>query len=122
METPTELRYFAALAWLWLYFLHMVAFCKYENCPTSESLLEFQRSSAGGRAGDQAIRKHIANCDFCAAEVEFYSFFPQSDEKVHISKIPPPVFDVAVALLKRHKGNRSLEELAARNGFRQKKN
>ncbi len=99
----------------------MVAFCKYENCPTSESLLDFQIGSAGGRASDPAIRKHLANCDFSAAEVEFYSYFPQSDEKVHISNIPPPLFDLAEALLKRHKGNRSLEELAAKNGLRQKK-
>src|SRR5437868_14914116 len=50
----------------------MTSFCKSEDCPSSNELLEFQNSDLPRtRAGE--IRRHLTSCEFCSAEVEFYS-------------------------------------------------
>src|SRR5690606_17789794 len=51
-------------------------FGKNEDCPPSQDLLAFQngdiplRESAG-------LRRHLAECEFCSAEVDFYEKYPQ---------------------------------------------
>ncbi len=76
----------------------MTKFCKNEDCPASEELLSFQIGdmSVGEGAG---IRKHLAVCEFCQAEVEFYTNYPQAEEKVEAAEMPQPLFELAEALL-----------------------
>ncbi len=57
------------------------------------------------------IRIHMASCEFCTAEAEFYSRYPQltgDDLSTEPSEIPAPLFELAEALLK----NRSYDPRA----------
>lgn len=77
----------------------MGSFCKNEDCPTSEELLAFQTGELELKNGT-SIRRHIAACEFCAAEIEFYDHYPPAEESVEPEKIPQPLFDLAEALLR----------------------
>ena len=59
----------------------MVTFCKSANCPSAQKLLAFQNGDAAERDA-YTIRRHLAGCEFCAAEAEFYAHYPQSEETV----------------------------------------
>ncbi|MGD9562933.1 MAG: hypothetical protein AB7F88_12965 [Pyrinomonadaceae bacterium] len=79
----------------------MAKFCKNEDCPTSEDLLDFQTGDMPVGEGS-AIRRHLAACEFCAAEVEFYENYPpasEEDESAEADSIPTPLFELAEALL-----------------------
>ncbi len=79
------------------------AFRKNENCPTSNELLEFQNGAIAAKHRTQVLR-HIERCEFCAAEVELYSHYPQQEgetEGVESVAIPAPLFQLAEALLKK---------------------
>ncbi len=78
----------------------MANFCKNEDCPTSEDLLAFQTGDMPVAEGT-AIRRHLASCEFCAAEVEFYETYPPSGEHeaVEADSMPTPLFELAEALL-----------------------
>jgi hypothetical protein len=76
----------------------MSKFCKNEDCPPSEELLAFQTGDMPVDEGS-GIRKHLAVCEFCAAEVEFYENYPQAEEKVEPTQMPQPLFELAEALL-----------------------
>lgn len=92
----------------------MTSFCKNEDCPSSNQLLEFQSRELPKTTGDK-IRRHLAKCEFCSAEVELYSHFPQEEgasETVELTGIPAPLFELAEALLKnRHLDSTSLNSL-----------
>jgi len=92
----------------------ITSFCKSEECPSSNDLLDFQKLSSSPRTIDE-IRGHLESCEFCSAEVEFYSHYPQeegSSEAVELSGIPAPLFELAEALLKnRHANTSSLDAL-----------
>jgi hypothetical protein len=79
-------------------------FRKSEDCPSSQELLAYK---AGERAqgNELAIGEHLSTCEFCEAEVEFYSRFPQDEnasENAVSAEIPAPLFQLAEALLKKH--------------------
>ncbi len=76
-------------------------FCKSEACPSSQELLDFQNGDIDRERGVD-IRIHNSNCEFCAAEVEFYSRFPQVKDESGIEpeEIPEPLFELAEALFK----------------------
>lgn len=80
----------------------MVKFCKHEDCPTSEDLLAFQTGDMPVSEG-ATIRRHLAQCEFCAAEVEFYESYPpvaiETDVSFEANSIPTPLFELAEALL-----------------------
>lgn len=76
----------------------MSSFCKNEDCPASIELLAFQVGDMSVSEG-VGIRKHLAVCEFCAAEVEFYTNYPQAEEKVEVAEMPQPLFELAEALL-----------------------
>jgi anti-sigma factor ChrR (cupin superfamily) len=79
-------------------------FRKNEDCPSSEELLAYE-SGELARATELAVGEHLTVCEFCEAEVEFYSRFPQGDvlsESPVSADIPAPLFQLAEALLKRH--------------------
>lgn len=80
----------------------MPGFCKSEECPSSHELLEFQNGDLPRTRGGE-IRKHLVSCEFCSAEVEFYSHYPQEEalgESAESTEIPAPLFELAEALLK----------------------
>ena len=95
-------------------------FCKSEDCPSSNELLDFQKGNLAARR-DSEISSHLASCEFCSAEVDLYSHFPQEESKeeaVEIAGIPAPLFQLAEALLKKkHSDPSSLDSLLRENGL-----
>lgn len=83
-------------------------FSKNEDCPPSQVLLDFQNGDIDRESGVD-IRIHMAACEFCSAEVEFYSHYPlSSDEPVNEpDAIPAPLFELAEALLKNRQADGS---------------
>ncbi len=81
-------------------------FCKNEDCPSSHALLGFQNGDTP-RALGKEISKHLASCEFCSAEVEFYSHYPQEEGSFDATEIPAPLFELAEALLKNRTGDSS---------------
>lgn len=78
--------------------LKMITFYKNVNCPASQDLLAFQKGETTRLENDDIVR-HLESCEFCAAEVEFYAHFPQSEEYVASVDIPLPLYQLAEALL-----------------------
>jgi hypothetical protein len=76
----------------------MSNFYKSEDCPSSQELLEFQNGDMPLEEG-RFVREHLAACEFCSAEVEFYAHYPQADDEVETTDIPMPLFDLAESLL-----------------------
>jgi hypothetical protein len=85
----------------------MTKFRKSPSCPLSNDLLAFQTGKIALREKER-ITVHLRFCEFCAAEVEFYAHYPQSEETVEKSEIPPPLFELAEALLSSKDKNHSL--------------
>ncbi len=86
-------------------------FHKSGNCPSSEKLLAYQTGDAFAAERDK-ITVHLRFCEFCAAEVELYAHYPQSDEQIEKTEIPPPLFELAEALLSnKYKDNSLLKRL-----------
>ena len=86
----------------------MINFCKNEDCPSSNELLEFQNSELSITRASE-IGRHLATCEFCEAEIEFYSNYPQGqdDARVEAAEIPAPLYELAEALLKNRHGDPS---------------
>lgn len=84
----------------------MSGFYKSEDCPSSQELLEFQNGDMTREDG-KLVREHLAVCEFCSAEVEFYEHYPQSEEPVEPSDIPAPLYDLAESLLTRRRNKLS---------------
>ncbi len=76
----------------------MTFFRKNTNCPTSEKLLAFQKAEIPAREIDK-ITVHLRFCEFCSAEVDLYSHYPQSEDSVERTEIPEPLYELAEALL-----------------------
>lgn len=74
-------------------------FRKSEDCPPSHELLEFQNGDLPRSRGNE-VRSHLVSCDFCSAEVDFYSHYPQAEGTAEAAEIPAPLFELAEALLK----------------------
>ncbi len=89
----------------------MVTFCKSAICPSSGDLLAHQTGEVSISESER-IEAHLAVCEFCASEVEFYAHYPQSEEPVAIVEIPLPLYELAQALLNnKHKDFSVLNEL-----------
>lgn len=98
-----------------MFSLKMITFCKSTNCPSSQQLLSFERGAVSVKEREK-IETHIAACEFCAAEVEFYAHYPQSEEAVARVEIPIPLFELAEALLgNKHKDFFTLNKLLCEN-------
>ena len=94
-----------------MFSLKMVTFCKSANCPSSQKLLSFQNGDVPEKEA-QRIGKHLTTCEFCLAEMEFYSHYPQAEEKIAEVEIPMPLYELAEALLSnRHKDFSLLNKL-----------
>lgn len=93
----------------------MTGFCKNENCPSSHELLAFQNGDLSRESGSE-IREHLASCEFCTAEVDFYTRYPQDDTAGETCEIPAPLYELAEALLKHRNGDMvSLNDLLREN-------
>lgn len=81
--------------------LRTTNFCKNEDCPSSVELLDYQNGDIEWERGVD-IRIHMSSCEFCSAESEFYSRFPQINEDMEDepSEIPEPLFEFAQAILR----------------------
>jgi hypothetical protein len=98
-----------------MFSLKMLSFCKDTNCPSSQELLEFQTGEVSVRE-NRIIEAHLAACEFCASEVEFYAHYPQSEETVAKVEIPIPLYELAEALLgNKHKNFLALNKLLCEN-------
>jgi hypothetical protein len=84
----------------------MNGFCKNEDCPSSHELLGYQTGDLP-RPRSTEISIHMRRCEFCSAEVEFYSHYPQEEGANEITEIPAPLFQLAEALLKNRHGDDS---------------
>ena len=74
-------------------------FCKNEDCPSSHELLGFQTGDlVSNRASE--VRRHLLSCEFCEAEVQFYSHYPPDESSSEVTEIPAPLYELAEALLK----------------------
>ena len=84
----------------------MINFCKNEDCPSSNELLDFQNGDFV-RTRSSEISRHLSTCDFCEAEVEFYSSYPQAQDDIREepAEIPAALFELAEALLKNRHGD-----------------
>lgn len=77
----------------------MTSFSKSEDCPSSHELLQYENGDMPLDEG-RHVREHLAKCEFCSAEVEFYAHYPQTeDEVVETADIPAPLYDLAESLL-----------------------
>ena len=84
----------------------MTAFCKNEDCPSSQELLSYENGDLPGDRGRE-IRKHMRSCEFCSAELEFYSHYPPEDVLNDVTEIPGPLYELADALFKNRQGDSS---------------
>ena len=84
----------------------MPSFFKSEACPSSHELLQFQ---TGGLRDSPVlnIERHLGTCEFCSAEVDFYTHYPQAEGAAEITDIPAPLYELADALLKNRHGDSS---------------
>lgn len=99
-----------------MYSIKMITFCKSAICPPSESLLAYQADELS-IAEHEKIEAHLAVCEFCASEVEFYAHYPQAeDEAGVVVEIPIPLLELAQALLNNeHKDYSLLNQLHDEN-------
>ncbi|NNE98275.1 MAG: hypothetical protein HKN25_04560 [Pyrinomonadaceae bacterium] len=98
-----------------MFFTKMPEFCKNSDCPSSEDLLNFQKGKSPA-ASSERIHEHNRTCDFCSAEVEFYSHFQFPDEKISETEIPSPLYELAESLLNnKDRGSYLLNKLLIEN-------
>lgn len=78
-----------------------VNFCKSEDCPSSQDLLDYQNGDLD-RERSVDIRLHLRSCEFCTAETEFYSLYPQinDDPTPEPEAMPDSLLELAESLLK----------------------
>lgn len=92
----------------------MTGFYKDEHCPTSCDLVAFEEGELSP-AKTLSIMDHLDACEFCAAEADFYSMYPQDEisaDSYEPTSIPAPLFELAEALLKKkHSDPASLKDL-----------
>ena len=78
----------------------MVNFRKEKHCPSSYELAHASEGEIDGSAGLR-LATHLAACDFCAAELDFYRHFPPDGLNLTAAEIPQPLRELAEALLAR---------------------
>jgi hypothetical protein len=80
----------------------MSEFRKEKDCPSSFRLVELLYSELDGKEG-LSIASHLASCDFCAAELEFYKHYPPRPVHVDAAPMPGPLLELAEALIANEK-------------------
>ncbi len=98
------------------------AFTKTRSCPSSEDISSSSRRLHRGKS-DQ-IARHIAGCEFCAAEQSFLSAYIQTTEEYEPAEMPAHLRRLAEALLigklkdSHRESKYEKESSLARTGFR----
>lgn len=97
---------------VFVYRSSMATFAKNEKCPTSADLLAFQLGDLDIECGAE-IREHLVGCEFCSAEVAFYSRYPMDleEETTTPETIPAPLRELAEALLHENASPHSFDKL-----------
>lgn len=75
------------------------AFRKRVSCPSSQTLLAFRRSHPG-YGYNARIEMHLANCDFCNAELQLLTFHHSDAEEYTFAEMPAPLRRLAEGLLR----------------------
>lgn len=88
----------------------MEKFSKNCGCPPSAELLAFQ-SGEFFTENCTAILSHLAECEFCSAEVSFYRLYPPIDVAFEPAPMPEPLFELAEALLVKNRGMGAFKNL-----------
>ena len=88
----------------------MTSFRKREDCPASEAILAYQ-TGGKGLAPSVEFCRHLDECEFCSAELDFYRHFPQAEEADDVQPIPEPLYELAEALLRRRTARSAFERL-----------
>ncbi len=88
----------------------MGQFSKNCGCPASADLLEYLAKGITPE-NEAAILKHLADCEFCEAEISFYRRFPPLEASIETAPMPEPLFELAEALLVKNRGMGSLKNL-----------
>lgn len=88
----------------------MESFYKTDECPPSERLAALRDSQPDG----DEVRDHLAACEFCSAELEFYRLYPPREEMVEPARIPEPLFELADALMHKRRDLTELYKLVGR--------
>jgi hypothetical protein len=76
----------------------MVNFHKEKMCPTSQELLSYRDAKTAPKRF-AFLAKHLKDCEFCSAELEFYSHYPQAENCDDPRQIPASLYELAEALL-----------------------
>jgi hypothetical protein len=76
----------------------MSNFRKEKDCPSSFQLVESLSARINGEEGLR-IAAHLASCDFCSAELEFYKHYPPDGDDVQAPPMPRPLLELAEALI-----------------------
>lgn len=77
----------------------MSGFRKRVSCPSSQTLLAFQRSHLG-HEDDSRIETHLELCDFCSAELRLLTVHQCEPEEYVFAEMPAPLRCLAEALLR----------------------
>ena len=75
-------------------------FCKRADCPASDTLLDYCRSSLAARDTDY-IESHLASCDFCGAELQLLGCYRDEPEDYAFVEMPLHLRRLAKDLLQR---------------------
>lgn len=68
--------------------LRITTFCKRISCPPSETLLAY-RSDRIPEAARKRVFLHLAECEFCGAELQLLKRCPPDIEERQACEIPP---------------------------------
>jgi hypothetical protein len=77
----------------------VTAFRKKVSCPSSQTLLVFQRSHLGYEER-ACIETHLTTCDFCNAELQLLTFHHSDPEVYAFAEMPAPLRRLAEGLLR----------------------
>jgi hypothetical protein len=88
----------------------MERFYKTKDCPASQKLA----ASVHLVNDSDEFREHLADCEFCDAELEFYRRYPPQEESVEPTRIPRPLLELANSLLHKRRDLSELYKLAGR--------
>ncbi|MEP6923555.1 MAG: hypothetical protein ABI954_03740 [Pyrinomonadaceae bacterium] len=90
-------------------------FCKSRNCPLTEEIRLFANDEL---ETDEArtVVKHLEECEFCSAEVQFLANFPERGETLPVPELPFQLRQLADIML----AEKTHEQLFLRRLFAKK--
>jgi len=88
----------------------MESFYKTKDCPSSQTLAA--SVDLVNHSGE--LREHLSECEFCDAELEFYQRHAPLEENVDPANIPPPLLELANALMHKRRDLSELYKLAGK--------